>query len=378
MTKRDHPHLEAKEEEKPEMTIQDLELNGIFLDENPAGEGTLPRHIDMLRARLVDFACITALVDGLDDDDFEQSDAWRCLHPNTCALVRDCRATSVQAKKFRERKDKEPEWQAFFDASFFTPLQNAVGIKDEDTRLSARAKYDYEYFESLASRHWTLFGGNKKTGRKGHRQDDRRNLTEPRPDRVAFFPISTDGGTRIQRAKGWQSADRAQDGITENFSFTTLQHLAKHGVESNTAGLFRKSPTKLDTVPSNCISFPWLIIEYKKLDQRALITKGHCQAANAGACAIMMLETLSKIVPEAAQNEHIPPVVTMTTAGPLVQVWIMYSCKPSVYYRMDCIWKGVITLASDVVKLQAILENTFTWAMRELRPRLSTYIDLWK
>lgn len=37
-----------------------------------------------------------------------------------------------------------------------------------------------------------------------------------------------------------------------------------------------------------------------------------------------------------------------------------------------------MTLVSDLIKLRAILENTHTWAMREQRPRISAYIDLWK
>ena len=45
---------------------------------------------------------------------------------------------------------------------------------------------------------------------------------------------------------------------------------------------------------------------------------------------------------------------------------------------MTCIWRGDMTLVSDLVKLRAILENTHTWAMREQRPRISAYIDLWK
>lgn len=63
-----------------------------------------------------------------------------------------------------------------------------------------------------------------------------------------------------------------------------------------------------------------------------MVDKCYCQAANAGTAAIMMLETLSAIVPSANQQktkEHIPPVVTMTTVDKAVLVWITYSCKPS-------------------------------------------------
>ncbi len=36
-----------------------------------------------------------------------------------------------------------------------------------------------------------------------------------------------------------------------------------------------------------------------------------------------------------------------------------------------------MTVASDLIKFQVILENTHAWAVREQRPRISTYIDLW-
>jgi hypothetical protein len=83
---------------------------------------------------------------------------------------------------------------------------------------------------------------------------------------------------------------------------------------------------------SDYICFPWLIVEHKKAGEVALEEKCYCQAANAGTAAIMMLETLSGIVPgvkEHKAHEHIPPVVTMTTVDKIVRVWITYSCKPS-------------------------------------------------
>lgn len=44
---------------------------------------------------------------------------------------------------------------------------------------------------------------------------------------------------------------------------------------------------------------------------------------------------------------------------------------------MVCIWKGDVTKITDIIKLEAILENLHTWAMRELRPWISTYIGQW-
>jgi hypothetical protein len=117
----------------------------------------------------------------------------------------------------------------------------------------------------------------------------------------------------------------------DNFSKTTLAHLARHGVESNTAGLFRHKGTA--PVLSDYICFPWLIVEHKKTGGRALVEKCYCQAANAGTAAIMMLETLSMVVEDDGQEtkdkDHIPPVVTITTVDSVVRVWIAYSCDPS-------------------------------------------------
>ncbi len=184
---------------------------------------------------------------------------------------------------------------------------------------------------SAQSRPWTLFRGKKKTGRKGFRQDDRKSLTEPKPDWVAFFPIYDHKRPRIPTPKRWQLTKGLRKGITENFLYTTLQHLARFGVESNTAGLFRRRPRQT-VVRSDFICFPWLIVEHKKAGKTAKGEECYCQAANAGTAAIMMLETLSAIVPGSKQqrtNEHIPPVVAVTTVDKDVRVWITYSCKPS-------------------------------------------------
>ena len=189
---------------------------------------------------------------------------------------------------------------------------------------------DTNIMNSAQSRPWTLFGSSERTGKKGYRQDDRINLTEPKPDWVAFFPIYSPAGERIATSKRWHLDKVPRQSITENFSATTLRHLARHGVESNTAGLFRK-PAQRDPVLSDHICFPWLIVEHKKIGGAALGEACYCQAANAGTAAIMMLETLSTIVPWTHQhsNEHIPPVVTVTTVAKVVRVWITYSSKPS-------------------------------------------------
>lgn len=45
---------------------------------------------------------------------------------------------------------------------------------------------------------------------------------------------------------------------------------------------------------------------------------------------------------------------------------------------MVCIWKGDMTAILDLMKFSAILCNSHEWALREQRPRISGFIDLWK
>ncbi|KAK4038765.1 hypothetical protein C8A01DRAFT_37255 [Parachaetomium inaequale] len=382
------------------MRKKDLISNGIFFSRKPAREGALPQHIDRVRAILLDFTC--TLVDSVDayheihrtGDDNEvhclEDDLLGSLDLDASnrAIVEECKIILNGARRLHGGKDREAEWQTFFLLNFFIPLASGVRLKDDDTRHTARAKFYYEHFESAQSRRWTLFRQKKvgeKKAERGFRQDDRENLTEPKPDWVAYFPVHNFPRERIPTSKKWQFMRDPNNAMIENFSHTTLQHLARHGVQSNTAGLFRKRQNQKTIVLSDCICFPWLIVEHKKAGEVALEERCYCQAANAGTAAVMMLETLSGIVPGVKKhtaNEHIPPVVTMTTVDKIVRVWITYRCKlrgdDAIQYRMDCIWRGDMTRVLDLIKFRAILEDTHTWAMREQRPRISTYIDLWK
>jgi hypothetical protein len=45
---------------------------------------------------------------------------------------------------------------------------------------------------------------------------------------------------------------------------------------------------------------------------------------------------------------------------------------------MHAVWNGNMTKLVDTFKLQMILDNLHTWAMREFKPLISTYIDQWK
>ncbi|KAL2193245.1 hypothetical protein P885DRAFT_64083 [Corynascus similis CBS 632.67] len=389
------------------MKRTDLETNRIFINEEPALEGALPQHIESLQRILLDFTW--TVVDGVDNDDelHRMDDKLpdnSLLRKANRALVEHYKPIRNEARRLHIGKDREKEWETFFLIKFFLPLVATVIVKDKDTRYTARAKFYYEYFKSAQSRPWTLFGQSR-----GFRQKDRQNLTYPTPDWVAFFPVYDHAGERIPTSERWRLTEAPIKAINENFSYTTLQYLASYGVESNTAGLFRQGRKH---GLSDYICFPWLIVEHKRAGGPATEEECYCQAANAGTAAVMMLETLSKIFPGVAKKErrahkHIPPVVTITTVDKIVRVWITYACElsddnsvpkyvrkpPDLVFptvltnlglidimpkRMDCIWRGDMTSISDLIKFQAVLENTYTWAMREQRPRISTYIDLWK
>jgi hypothetical protein len=180
---------------------------------------------------------------------------------------------------------------------------------------------------SAQSRLWSLFG---KPARFQH--DKRENLTAPKPDWVAFYPI-WGGMTRSSDSERWglPKDPRNSWAIMENFSYETLEHLACHNVESNISGIFRPRKGNMVTPFADYICFPWLIVEHKKEGGPAHIEKCYCQAANAGAAAVMMLETLAKIpgMEKHRTKTHIPPVVTMTTVDSIVRVWITYACGPS-------------------------------------------------
>ena len=44
---------------------------------------------------------------------------------------------------------------------------------------------------------------------------------------------------------------------------------------------------------------------------------------------------------------------------------------------MSAIWEGDMTKLEDIINFQLILDNTHTWAMREYKPLISTYINQW-
>ena len=194
----------------------------------------------------------------------------------------------------------------------------------------------------------------------------------------------------------WKWALWPVDDLVRNFSISTLRELAKHGLLSSAAGIFKKDPGQI--VPSDCICYPWLIVEYKK-GQESTTPVCQAQAANAAVAALMMYRTLARY----ATPKVVPPVVAMTAVGEAVRIWIAYCddgddgseryvsetlCNGGRGFlifsiltaekSMICIWEGDVTTIMGIVELETILENLHTWAMRILRPWISHYIDQWK
>jgi hypothetical protein len=124
----------------------------------------------------------------------------------------------------------------------------------------------------------------------------------------------------------WQWTKSPKDSLVENFSRTNLERLAQHGLQPSSAGIFRQGRAT-SIVPSDCVCFPWFIVEHKKSNNKE--NQCYCQAANAGAAAVMMLQTLSQYATKKPRDEHVPPVVTMTTVNKMVRIWIIYSCNNS-------------------------------------------------
>ncbi|KEY71293.1 hypothetical protein S7711_05886 [Stachybotrys chartarum IBT 7711] len=365
------------------MIPADLEQNGIYIQEGPVEVRLLPSHIISLRRALLDFDCtISDRLGVSNDDELNRFDTILTgLYASSeergfvVEFIQNLREMKSKATKLYKGKDREREWECFFRDYFFRPLVNKVAISDDDVRQTSRTKFYYDYFEHAQSRPWGLFGSHEM-----FRHADRLHLTEPRPDWVAFYPIynlgAGEAADRIPMTERWQWEKSAQDTIVENLSLKTLAYLSKYGLRATTASIFREGKTK-DIDASDYICFPWFIVEHKKTDQ-TVETQCYCQAANAGAAALLMLQTLVKYAETRNEDAHIPPVVTMTTVGETVRIWITYSADKMSKFKMDCIWVGNMTTMVDMINLQAILENLHTWAMRVLRPWISLCIDHWK
>ena len=142
----------------------------------------------------------------------------------------------------------------------------------------------------------------------------------------------------------------------ENFSFPRLQKLASRGLLCHVANAF-DGESAAKQRPADLHTYPWLIIEYKPLqtdataaaaatghtkkakakagderhggyeqepesrEMRQQSSKAAWQAANSAAAVLIMFQNLVRY---SLLRERIPPVVTMTTVGAMVRVWLTF------------------------------------------------------
>lgn len=107
----------------------------------------------------------------------------------------------------------------------------------------------------------------------------------------------------------------------EPFTWWTLQRLNKVGLEPSPFRIFDKSP-----LGANFRCYPWLIVEHKreKDQNEALERVVICQAANAAACAISLVQQTAQYAVRLPKHAHIPPIPAITTVGSFITVWLMY------------------------------------------------------
>ncbi|KAH6871786.1 hypothetical protein B0T10DRAFT_611120 [Thelonectria olida] len=279
-----------------------------------------------------------------------------------CDSLKEC------ARRLCLGPHRETDWAEFYHREFLSPFsaKNKLASRGSGShKTRPPIKPGSDYFQHGKLRSWGLFEPSH-----GFRTDDRIGLSAPCPDWTASYTILNSAPTEEILAPSRHEVNN----IDGNFSRTTLERLAQHGLDPDASGLIRRKGKGFGV--SRCICFPWLVVEHMRVsdDELSCWKRG----ANAGAAAVMLFQNLATYAQTESEGQHIPPVVTVTTERRLVRVWITYSCKGSTGYKMDCIWKGNMAMAFDIIKFEAILENAHMWAECELRPLISRCIDQWK
>lgn len=167
---------------------------------------------------------------------------------------------------------------------------------------------------------WFLFNSFLGLGR-----DERRDLPQPQPDWTASFPVRAETSKCVPESSLRLPLDHQAANDPSAFPLMTLQRLASHGLAWNAYQLFLRPSQASNEGPRAC--FPWLVVEHGEIRSETTGMGDYAdhawgRAANAGNAAIMMLEHLAKGATESPHD--IPPVITITTAGHLVKVWIMF------------------------------------------------------
>lgn len=162
----------------------------------------------------------------------------------------------------------------------------------------------------------------------------KKELPAPTPDCVAYLPVYDLEDKGKQRVDRWQWPSNPK-GTAANFSRKVLEHLTHHGLQPSTAGVFDKGwQTELRRADYQC--FPWFIVEHKEDVLRDKESRCYCRAANAADATLIMNQLLATYAENKTDDVHIPPVVTMTTVGKDIKIWIAYACnKGEDHVRID-------------------------------------------
>ncbi|KAF5639449.1 uncharacterized protein FTJAE_4787 [Fusarium tjaetaba] len=238
----------------------------------------------------------------------------------------------------------EKVWHGIFEKCFFDQLTDSLSTSREDSRQVSRNKYYY--------------------------------------DRVIRLPKVVD-----PKARQWSQAEDSR--AMEPFTWSTLQALNKVGLEPSPFRIFDKSPLE-----ANLRCYPWLIIEHKReKDQNETLERVvNCQAANAAACAISLVQQTAQYAFKLPRHAHIPPIPTITTVGSFVTAWLMYFAEnfdaPCSRRDTDEVLtrrrkEGYVRIAiTGLYTVEAytdmIIDNAHTRATRVFKPLIASYIEQWK
>ncbi|CVK92134.1 hypothetical protein FPRO06_08884 [Fusarium proliferatum] len=294
----------------------------------------------------------------------------------------------LEAERLASGGFSEDRWVDFFRTFFFNPLLQHASVSGGRSRISSRCQYYYDSIVFDTDSIWGAFDKNNETVKV---------FKAPKPDLVFYLPmyhLKTYIPTITDyEARQWHKSSTPS--LVESFSWSNLKNLHKFGLLATPFNILEKEkPQEQDL---SC--FPWLIVEYKKaksapgeLDRLKEVV--YCQAANASGCAVHLNANAARYAVKLVNDAQVPPVVSVTTVGPQVKVWITFFArdfmaycwdfngakyeKQEKGYMMQCIWTGDMTVPQDILQFRLILENTYTWAKRVFKPLIATYIDQWK
>ncbi|KAF5638090.1 hypothetical protein F52700_4794 [Fusarium sp. NRRL 52700] len=366
----------------------------IFYDETHPllSSFVLPPHVEQVQRCLTDLSC---LFNGRNDSFHEvlndvAEDLEHGLNPDPTRKVAETIQHEVLSKVGGGYD--EDVWREIFEKRFFDQLTDSLSTSKDDSRRVSRNKYYYDQVIRSGNQMWTLFESDQKATTTRLRP-----VKSPKPDQVFFLPIyhrhNDTGLPKVvdPKVRRWSQAGDSR--AMEPFTWSTLQVLNKVGLEPSPFRIFDKSPLQ-----ANLRCYPWLVIEHKReKDQNEALERAvNCQAANAAACAISLVQQTAQYAVKLPRHAHIPPIPVVTTVGTSVTVWLMYftenfdapcSRRDTVEvltrrrkegYVMRAIWKGDIKNLTDIMAFQMIIDNAHTWATRVFKPTIASYIEQWK